>query len=109
VPCRDAKASYFDVKVQGEVFAHFHTVAVEHHGIMRNWPFDLPWWILCEQSLLCQRKLWACSWLCSLYEILYTDFQDILVLSPTIALCCYNFSTDGSTNARNYGYPVVIL
>jgi hypothetical protein len=31
---------------------------------MRNWPFGLPGWILCEQSPWCQRKWWACSWLC---------------------------------------------
>jgi hypothetical protein len=32
---------------------------------MRNWLFGLPEGIICEQSPWCQRKWWACSWLCS--------------------------------------------
>jgi hypothetical protein len=32
---------------------------------MWNWLFGLPEWILWEQSPWCQRKWWACSWLCS--------------------------------------------
>jgi hypothetical protein len=32
---------------------------------MWNWLFGLPGWNICEQSPWCQRKLWACSWLCS--------------------------------------------
>jgi hypothetical protein len=35
--CSDATASSFVAKVRGEVFAHFHTVAVKCHSIMRNW------------------------------------------------------------------------
>jgi hypothetical protein len=33
---RDARASSFVVKVQSEVFAHFHTVAVRYHKGMPN-------------------------------------------------------------------------
>jgi hypothetical protein len=47
------------------VFAHFHTVAVKHNSSMWNWLCGLPILILCKQSAWCQRKLWACSWLCS--------------------------------------------
>jgi hypothetical protein len=64
VHCHDATVSYFVAKVWGEVFAHFYAVAVKHESSMRNWPFGLPGRILCEQSPWCQRKLWACSWLC---------------------------------------------
>jgi hypothetical protein len=39
-----------------------------------------------------------------LYEISYTDFQDVLVLSSTIASHYYNCCTDGSTGPRNYAY-----
>jgi hypothetical protein len=42
-----------------------------------------------------------------LREILYTDFQDMLILSPTIASCYYNCCTDGSTSLGNYGYPLI--
>jgi hypothetical protein len=52
-------------RFRGEVFAYFHTVAVKRHSSMRNWLFGLPGRILCEQSSRCQRKWWACSWLCS--------------------------------------------
>jgi hypothetical protein len=34
--CRDATASSFVAKVRGEVFAHFHVVAVKRHSSMRN-------------------------------------------------------------------------
>jgi hypothetical protein len=61
----DATASSFVAKVRGEVFAHFHAVAVKLHNSMRNGLFGLPRWILCEQSPWCRRILWACSWLCS--------------------------------------------
>jgi hypothetical protein len=49
----------------GEVFAHFHAVAVKRHNSMRNWLFGLPWIILCVKAPWCQRKGWACSWLWS--------------------------------------------
>jgi hypothetical protein len=32
---------------------------------MRNWLFGILGQILCEQFLWCQRKWWACSWICS--------------------------------------------
>jgi hypothetical protein len=63
--CRDAIASSFVTKVRGEVFAHFHAVAVKLHSSVRNWLFGLPGRILCEQSPWCQIKWCACSWLCS--------------------------------------------
>jgi hypothetical protein len=63
--CRDATASFFVAKVWGEIFAHFHAVAVKFHSSMQNWRFGLPEAILCEQSPRCKRKLWACSWLSS--------------------------------------------
>jgi hypothetical protein len=37
-----------------------------------------------------------------LHEIVYTDSQDILVLSSTIALRYYNCCTDGNTSPGNY-------
>jgi hypothetical protein len=42
-----------------------------------------------------------------LREILYTDSQDILVLSYTVASRYYNFCTDVSTRSGNYGYRLV--
>jgi hypothetical protein len=36
VRCRDATASSFVVNVRGEVFAHFHAVAVKRNSSMRN-------------------------------------------------------------------------
>jgi hypothetical protein len=42
-------------------------------------------------------------------EILYTDSQDVLVLSSTFALRCYNCCTDKSTSPGNYGYHLVLL
>jgi hypothetical protein len=44
-----------------------------------------------------------------LYDILYTDSQDMLILSSTIALRYYNCCTDGSTSHGNYGYPLYII
>jgi hypothetical protein len=61
----DATTSSFVAKVQVEVFAHFHAVAIKFHSNMWNWLFCLPGWILCEQSTWCKRKWWACCWLCS--------------------------------------------
>jgi hypothetical protein len=52
-------------KIRGEVFAHFHAVAVKRHSSMHNWVFGLPERFICEQSSWCQRKWWAYSWLCS--------------------------------------------
>jgi hypothetical protein len=60
----EATASFFIAKVWGEAFAHFHEVAVKRHSTMCNWLFGLPGRILSEQSPWCERKLWACSWLC---------------------------------------------
>jgi hypothetical protein len=51
VRCRDVTASSFVAKVLGEVFAHFHSVAVKRHSSMRNWLFGLWGRILCEQFL----------------------------------------------------------
>jgi hypothetical protein len=44
-----------------------------------------------------------------LCEVLYTDFHDMLVLSLTVALHCYNCRTDGSIKPGNYGYHFVDL
>jgi hypothetical protein len=41
-----------------------------------------------------------------LNENLYTDSQDKLVLSSTVA-SCYNCCTDGSTGPGNYQYPLI--
>jgi hypothetical protein len=43
-----------------------------------------------------------------LREILYTDFQDMLVLSSIVALRYYKCCTDGSTSAGNYGWHLTI-
>jgi hypothetical protein len=40
-----------------------------------------------------------------LREILYTDSQDMLVLSYIIARCYWSCCTDRSTSPGNYGYP----
>jgi hypothetical protein len=50
---------------QKNVFAHFHLVAVKRRSSMMDWLLGLPGQILCEQSPWCQRKWWACSWVCS--------------------------------------------
>jgi hypothetical protein len=42
VRCCDSTASCFVVKVRGEVFSHFHPVAVTSRSSMRNWMFGLP-------------------------------------------------------------------
>jgi hypothetical protein len=47
--CCDETASSFVAKVRGEVFAHFHAVAVRRNSNMRNWLFGLQGRILCEQ------------------------------------------------------------
>jgi hypothetical protein len=161
VRCRDAVDSNFVHKVRSEIFAHFHAVAVERHSSMQNRMFGLPGRILCEQPPWCQRKLWACSWLCfnryrlldfpstvhalfpdrlpnhcqglrrifprfaqhlcccfvesiakcyqakctapnkrisistELHEVLYTDFQYMLVLLSAVVSCYYNCYTNG--------------
>jgi hypothetical protein len=74
VRCRDATASSFVVKFLGKVLAHFEAVAVKCHSNMRKWLFDLPGRILCERYPRCQRKLWACSWLCSSIVSVSLDF-----------------------------------
>jgi hypothetical protein len=63
--CHDATAISFDSKVRGEVITHFYAVAVKLYSSMQNWLFSLPELILCKQTPWCQRKWWACSWLCS--------------------------------------------
>jgi hypothetical protein len=63
--CHDATASSFAAKVRGKVFSHYHAVAVKRHNSMQNWLYDLPGRILCKQFPWCQRKRWACPWLCS--------------------------------------------
>jgi hypothetical protein len=42
-----------------------------------------------------------------LRDILYTDSQDMLVLSSAVASRYYNCCTDGSTSPGNYGYYFV--
>jgi hypothetical protein len=39
--CRDATTSSFVTKVQGEVFSHFHAVAVKLYSSMQNCLLDL--------------------------------------------------------------------
>jgi hypothetical protein len=51
VRCSDATASSSVAKVRDEVIAHFHSIAVKRHSIMRNLLFGLPRRILYEQSL----------------------------------------------------------
>jgi hypothetical protein len=41
--------------------------------------------------------------------MLYTDSQDMLVLSSIVALRCYNCCTDGNTSPGNYEYPRLSL
>jgi hypothetical protein len=49
-------------------------------------------------------KMSTSTWLC---VILYTDSQDMLVLSSTIASHYYNCCTDGSTSPGNHGHHLV--
>jgi hypothetical protein len=42
VRCRDASAGSFFAKARGEVFPHFHAVAVKRHSSMRNCLFGVP-------------------------------------------------------------------
>jgi hypothetical protein len=42
-----------------------------------------------------------------LCDILYSNSQDMLVLSSTILSPCYDCCTDGSTSPGNYGYHLV--
>jgi hypothetical protein len=65
VRCRDATPSSIAPKVRGEVFSHFHAIAVKIHSSMRDWLFGYPGRILCAQSPWCRRKWGVCSWLCS--------------------------------------------
>jgi hypothetical protein len=51
VHCHDAAASSFVTRIQGKVFAHFHSFAVKRHSSMQNWLFSLPGRILCENPL----------------------------------------------------------
>jgi hypothetical protein len=39
-----------------------------------------------------------------LREILYTDYQDMLLPSSTVASRYYNYCTNSSTSPGNYGY-----
>jgi hypothetical protein len=41
--------------------------------------------------------------------MLYIDFQNMLVLTFTVASRYYNCCTDGGTNPGNYGYPLISL
>jgi hypothetical protein len=90
----DATASSSVASVQGEVFAHFHAVTVKHHSRTRNWLLDLPGQILCKQSPSCQRKWWACSWLCLFRSRWVWTFHVWIMLSSPIACqgLCLTFS-----------------
>jgi hypothetical protein len=57
---RDATTISLVAKVRGEILAQFDAVAVKHHSSLRNWLFDLPGIILCDQSPWRERKLWDC-------------------------------------------------
>jgi hypothetical protein len=63
VRCYYATASSFVAKVRGEVFVHFHAVAVKVTVMCR---IDC---LACQDEFFvnnppwCQRKWWACSWL----------------------------------------------
>jgi hypothetical protein len=50
--CRNLTASSFVAKIRVEVFAHFHTVVVKRHSIMRNWLFGLPGRILMSMKIM---------------------------------------------------------
>jgi hypothetical protein len=46
-------------------FINFHNNCRKNNSSMRNWFFCPTGQILYEQSPWCERKWWACSWLCS--------------------------------------------
>jgi hypothetical protein len=78
---------------QGKVFAHFHSVTTKHHCSMQNWLFRLPGWILREQSPRCQRKWWACFWLCSSPVLSFSVCPELSIHSNTcvrLMLCSSN-------------------
>jgi hypothetical protein len=69
--CCDATASSFVTIVWG-ISSHIHGVVLKHHSSMWNWLFGLPERIPYEQTPWCQRKLWACSWLCFSTDLPFT-------------------------------------
>jgi hypothetical protein len=75
------------------------------------WDLHKIWCTLAVPLLVSSRnrttkKITMSTQLC---EIVYTDSQDMLVLSSTVALCYYNCCTDSSTNPGNYGYHLAFL
>jgi hypothetical protein len=65
VHCGDAKASSFISKVWGEVFAHFDVVAIKFTLVCGIHCLACRAEFFAKKSPWSQRKLWACSWLCS--------------------------------------------
>jgi hypothetical protein len=74
VHCHDGTASSFVDKVLGEVFLHFHAVAVKCHSSMRNWLCGLSGW-------------WACSWLYSSSVSLFRSRWDWTFPLGGLLLC----------------------
>jgi hypothetical protein len=52
VHCHEATSISFFTKVWGEVFTHFHTVAVKYHSSIWNWLFGLPRQIFGDEHAL---------------------------------------------------------
>jgi hypothetical protein len=57
VRCHEAAASFFLAKVRGEVFAHFHAVAIKGHNSMQ----ELTVWIAMMNSLLSKKTTMPCA------------------------------------------------
>jgi hypothetical protein len=52
------------------------------------------------------KRMWKIGTFTQLCDILYTDSQNMVVLSPTVASRYCNCCIDGSTSPANYGYPL---
>jgi hypothetical protein len=69
---------------------------------MLNWMFGLPAEITCEQSPLCQRQLWACSWLCS-------TTVTRLFRSALNRACCWNTNVQLTISSPNSCLIIICL
>jgi hypothetical protein len=82
----------------GQSLRTFSCSCCKSHSSMQNWQFGLPGRILCEQSPWCQRKLWACFWLCSSVSVsldfpcmAHAFFPEHLSNHCTFSKICTNF------------------
>jgi hypothetical protein len=92
--CLDATASSFVARVRGEVFAHFHAVAVKRHSSMRNWLFRLLGRILYEVPLMSNEHaldivFFGLPWTENATQ---TTIERLMLSSPSACLTISKFS-----------------